>query len=351
MSATASVLAAFASEGRSTTDLFKTCPDAGAGMALGGILVALGGNALQRAGGVGSWSEARAQMRGAVGVLAEIAAQGHDLVLSHGNGPQVGVLLRQNELGAREVTPRPMDVLGAETQGQIGYLIQTELTPALRRARVDRSVLTVISRTEVARDDPAFRNPTKPVGRYYAEEEARVLRKQNGWSMQFDGARGGWRRIVPSPRPVAWLEGPAVRRLMESGLGAHWIPVVAGGGGIPVVRRPDGGYEGVEAVIDKDLGASLVARELGLDTLAVVTDVPGAAVSFGKPGERWLGELTLDELERFHKRGEFGAGSMGPKVEAGLEFLHGGGRRFVITDIPSLARAIAGESGTRVRTD
>ena len=315
---------------------------------MGGILVALGGNALQRAGGVGSWDEARLQMRAAVETIAEIASEGHQLVISHGNGPQVGVLLRQNEIAAREVPPRPLDVLGAETQGQIGYLVQTELTPALRRLRCDRSVLTVVSRTEVARDDPAFQHPSKPVGRYYAEEEARVLRKQHGWVMQFDGARGGWRRLVPSPKPVAWLEGPAVRRLMEAGLGTHWIPVVAGGGGIPVVRRTDGGYEGVEAVIDKDLGASLVARELGLDTLAVVTDVPGAAVGFGKRTERWLGELSLDELERFHARGEFGAGSMGPKVEAGLEFLHGGGRRFVITDIPSLARAIAGEAGTRV---
>lgn len=315
---------------------------------MAGILVALGGNALHRAGGRGSWEEARSQMRQAVGVLAEIAAVGQELVLSHGNGPQVGALLRQNELASREIPVRPMDVLGAETQGQIGYLIQTELTPALRRRKVDRSVLTVISRTEVAASDPAFTHPSKPVGRYYPEDEARVLRKQNGWSMQFDGARGGWRRIVPSPRPVRWLEGSAVRSLLESGLGSHWIPVVAGGGGIPVVRRPDGTYEGVEAVIDKDLAASLVAHELGLDTLAIVTDVPGAAVGFGKPGERWLGEVSRTELARLWTRGEFAEGSMGPKVEAGLEFLRGGGRRFVITDIPSLARALRGEAGTRV---
>ena len=313
-----------------------------------GILVALGGNALQRAGGDGSWEEARLQMRGTVQVLAEVAAEGHELVLSHGNGPQVGALLRQNELAAREVPPRPMDVLGAETQGQVGYLIQAELTPALRRARVDRSVLTVISRTEVARNDPAFRHPTKPVGRYYLEDEARLLRKQHGWVMQFDGARGGWRRLVPSPRPVRWLEGAAVRRLMEAGLGTSWIPVVAGGGGIPVVRRPDGGFDGVEAVIDKDLAASMVAHELGLDTLAVVTDVPGAAVGYGKRGETWLGEVSLQELEAYHEKGEFAAGSMGPKVEAGLAFLKGGGHRFVITDIPSLARALDGEAGTRV---
>ncbi len=315
---------------------------------MAGILVALGGNALQRAGRSGTWTEARAQMRRAVATIAEIARHGPELVLSHGNGPQVGALLLQNELAGREVPPRPMDVLGAETQGQIGYLIQTELTPALRAAKVDRSVLTIVSRTEVSRKDPAFANPTKPVGRYYSEAEARVLRKQHDWAMQYDGARGGWRRVVPSPRPVRWLEGPAVRHLMAAGLGQSWIPVVSGGGGIPVVRRPDGSYEGVEAVIDKDLGASLVARELGLDTLAIVTDVAGAAVNFGKKGERWLGEVTQDELTRLHARGEFASGSMGPKVGAGLEFLKGGGRRFLITDIPSLARAVDGEAGTRV---
>ena len=315
---------------------------------MAGILVALGGNALHRAGGRGSWEEARGQMHQSVTVLAEIAAGGDVLVLSHGNGPQVGALLRQNELAAREIPVRPMDVLGAETQGQIGYLIQTELTPALRRRGVDRSVLTVISRTEVSANDPAFAHPSKPVGRYYPEDEARVLRKQYGWAMQYDGTRGGWRRIVPSPRPVRWVEGAAVRSLLESGLGARWIPVVAGGGGIPVVRRPDGTFEGVEAVIDKDLAASLVARELGVDTLAIVTDVPGAAVSFGQRGERWLTQVSRRELSDYLKQGEFGEGSMGPKVAAGLEFLEGGGHRFVITDIPSLARAIRGEAGTRV---
>ena len=318
---------------------------------MSGILVALGGNALQRAGGSGSWPEARIQMRRTVKILAEIAAQGSELVLTHGNGPQVGALLLQNEAGAREVPARPMDVLGAETQGQIGYLIQTELTPALRATKVDRSVLTIVSRMEVARGDPAFKDPSKPVGRYYTGDEARLLRKRHGWAMHYDGARGGWRRLVPSPRPVRWLEGSAVHRLMAAGLGEQWIPVVSGGGGIPVVRRPNGGYEGVEAVIDKDHAASLVGRELRLDTLAIVTDVPGAAVNFGKKGERWLGEVTVEELAELLRRGEFGAGSMGPKVEAGLGFLRGGGRRFVITDIPSLSRAIEGEAGTRVRRD
>jgi len=315
---------------------------------MSGVLVALGGNALQRAGSHGTWLEARAQMRASATVLAAVAARGGPLVLTHGNGPQVGALLREGEIAEREVAPRPMDVLGAETQGQIGYLVQTELSAALRRRRVARTVVTIVSRMEVKASDPAFRSPTKPVGRYYSESDARLLRKRHHWTMTFDGARGGWRRVVPSPRPVRWLEGPAVRQWLDSDLGATWIPVVTGGGGIPVVRRPNGLYEGVEAVIDKDLAAALVASELGLDELAIVTDVPGAAVAFGKPGERWLGSIPRSELERYQRQGEFAVGSMGPKVEAGLTFLRAGGRRFVITDIPSLARAIDGDAGTQV---
>lgn len=312
-----------------------------------GTLVALGGNALQRSGGSGSWSEARQQMHRLAPILAEIARAPGPLVITHGNGPQVGVLLRQNEIAAGELPSRPMDVLGAETQGQIGYLIQSELGPALRRLKVARSVLTVISRTEVSARDPAFRRPTKPVGRFYTEAEARLLRKKHGWAMVDDRARGGWRRLVPSPRPVRWLEGHAVRGLVEAA-GDRWIPVVSGGGGIPVVRRSNGAYEGVEAVVDKDLAAALVATELGLATLAIVTDVPGAAVAFGRSGERWLGEVSRGELERLRDAGEFAEGSMRPKIDAGLGFLASGGRRFVVSDIPSLPRALAGEAGTRV---
>jgi len=313
-----------------------------------GILIALGGNALHRPGGDNSWKEARTRLRAAVASLVRAARLGQPLVLTHGNGPQVGLLLRQNELGGREVPPLPMDVLGAETQGQIGYLLQTELTPALRRARLPRTILPIVSRTEVSRRDPAFRHPSKPVGRFYTDAEARTFRKQLGWTMQYDGARGGWRRLVASPRPIGWLEGAIVRDLLAGPSGGHWIPVVTGGGGIPVVRGSGGAYEGVDAVIDKDLAAALVARTLGLETLAIVTDVPGAAVAYGAPGERWLGRISVSELRGHRARGEFGAGSMGPKVEAALDFLDHGGRDVVICDIPSLPRALDGEAGTRV---
>lgn len=312
------------------------------------VVVALGGNALNRPGGSGSWEEAVGQMRATAPAIAEIVVEEHDVVLTHGNGPQIGALLRESELSEREVPPRPMDALGAETQGQIGYLIQQELDAALVTAGAPRVIVPIISRMEVSARDPAFRSPSKPVGRFYTEEEARLLRKRQGWHMVYDAPRGRWRRVVPSPRPVRWLEGEAVRHLLTAATARRLLFVVAGGGGVPVVRRRGGPSLGEEAVIDKDLSAALVARELGAHTLAVVTDVPAAAIGYGRAWEKWLGRVTLTELERYQRAGEFGAGSMGPKVEAGIEFLRAGGRRFVITDAPSLRRAMRDEAGTRV---
>ncbi len=290
-------------------------------------------------------------MDGTVQALAAIVADGHQLILTHGNGPQVGALLRQNELAHHEIPARPMYVLGAETQGQIGFLIQQELPPALRRARAARTVLSIISRMEVSARDPAFKHPSKPVGRFYTESEARLLRKREGWVLHYDGARGGWRRVVPSPDPVRWLEGEPIRKLLDSTWGDSVIPVVAGGGGIPVLRRAGNRFEGVEAVIDKDLGAAVVGRDLSADVLAIVTDVPGVAVGFRKSWERWLGEIRLSEIVKYQVSGEFGEGSMAPKVEAAKRFLSNGGTRVLITDIPSLGRGLRNDAGTRIIAD
>jgi carbamate kinase len=314
-------------------------------------VVALGGNALQRSGGAGDWAEARLHMRETARALVELVEDGHALVVTHGNGPQVGQLLRQNELAEREVPPRPLDALGAESQGEIGYLVAEELEAALARARTPRSVLVILSRMEVDARDPAFKSPTKPVGQFYPDAQARVLRKRTGWTLVYDGARGGWRRVVPSPTPRWWVEAETVRTLLGRGWGARVVPVVAGGGGIPVVRERGGTHRGVEAVIDKDRAAAVVAKALGAETLAIVTDVPGVAVGFGKPWERWLGEVRARELARYERSGEFASGTMGPKVQAVLEFLRAGGRRAVICDIPSLRRAFRGEAGTRVLPD
>lgn len=313
------------------------------------ILVALGGNAIQRARDRGTWGEAVRQMRRTVPALVEVARQGHELIVTHGNGPQVGDLLREAELGASEVPAPPLHVLNAESEGEIGYLVAQELGGELRRRHVPRVAVAIVCRTEVSARDPAFRRPTKPVGRFYSSEEARRLQARLGWAMRNDPGRGGWRRLVPSPRPLRWLEGPVVRRMLDAGLGRHFVPVVTGGGGVPVVRRKDGRYSGVDAVIDKDWTAALVAHQLGADTLVVVTDVPAAALGFGTPHPTWLGELTPTELAHHLAQGEFGEGSMAPKVEAGLSFLHHGGGRFLITNIPSLSLALAGRAGTRVR--
>ncbi len=312
------------------------------------VVVALGGNALARAGGDGSWEEAVAEMRRVVPALAEVVARGHELVVTHGNGPQVGMLLRQNELGHREVPSRPLDVLGAETQGQIGYLIEQELLPALHRAKAPRDVVGFLSRMVVSPRDRAFRHPTKPIGQYYPDSEARLLRKSRGWTLGFDTARGGWRRLVPSPAPIRWVEADTFRAWLGAGLVRSCVPVVAGGGGIPVLDRGAGRYEGVEAVIDKDLGAAVVARAIDATTLAIVTDVPAVAVGFRKPWETWLGELSARQLRAYVQRREFGEGTMEPKIRAALSFLAAGGRRAIITDAASLGRALAGEAGTRI---
>jgi carbamate kinase len=313
--------------------------------------VALGGNALQRAAGSGRWEEAVRQLDGTVRSLVGVVTEGHQLILTHGNGPQVGAILRQNEIAYREIPARPMYVLGAETQGQIGYLIEQELTPALKRAGVPRTLLSIVSRMEVSARDPAFKHPIKPVGRFYTESEARLLRKREGWMLQYDGPRGGWRRVVPSPNPLRWLEGEPIRKLLNTTWGHLVIPIVAGGGGIPVIRRPGSRFEGVEAVIDKDLAAAVVARELSVEILAIVTDVPGVAIGFRKSWEHWLGEVRLSEIEKYQAKHEFGEGSMAPKVEAARRFLAGGGERVLITDIPSLGPGLRNEAGTRIIPD
>lgn len=315
------------------------------------FVVALGGNALARSGGDDSWAEAVAQMRRTAPSLARLVAHHGELVVVHGNGPQVGMLLRQNDIARREVPARPLDVLGAETEGQIGYLIASELGSALARSRAARPVLPILSRMVVSARDPAFRHPTKPVGQFYPEAEARLLRKSHGWVMVPDPARGGWRRVVPSPRPVRWVEGEAVRTLLGRGREDAFVPVVAGGGGIPVLDRGAGRYEGVEAVIDKDLGGAVVARTLGAEQFLIITDVPNVVVGFRRPWERALGAVRAGEMRRYLRAGEFGVGTMAPKVEAALQFLDDGGRKAVITDISSLEAALRDEAGTRILPD
>lgn len=288
-------------------------------------------------------------MRATVGPLAELVRDGHQLVVTHGNGPQVGALLRQNELGEREVPPQPLFVLGAASEGEIGLLIQQELEAGLARRGLRGTVVTIVSRMEVSASDPAFHHPVKPIGRFYSGPEAARLRRTTGWTLREDPTHRGWRRVVASPSPRRWLEAEAVHAWLATGRRIPWIPVVAGGGGVPVVRERRGRHRGIDAVIDKDRSAALIARSLGAAALVIVTDVPAVAVGFGRPEQRWLGAVTDRELAGYARRGEFADGSMGPKVRAVLDFLRAGRGRAIITDIPSLGAALHGRAGTRVR--
>lgn len=295
------------------------------------IVVALGGNALLRRG---EPPEARLQHEHVVEaaqVLGRLAV-GHELIVTHGNGPQVGLLALESE-SCQDVAPFPLDVLGAESQGMIGYLLQN----ALSNVMPSRIVATVLTRVEVEAADPAFLAPTKPIGRIYEEAEARRLSAHRGWQIASDGK--GWRRVVPSPEPRRIVDLAAIRLLTE----ADAVVIAAGGGGIPVARRMHR-LEGIEAVIDKDLTASLLARRLNADMLMILTDVPGVAAEWGTPAQRFIKRISARAVRGMN----FASGSMAPKVEACARFAEATGRRAVIGSISDAELLAAGRSGTTV---
>ncbi len=303
------------------------------------VLVALGGNAMTGPDGSAKPQEQWQAIRGAMEDVAELIRAGHDVVLTHGNGPQVGNILVKNELAAHVVPPVPLDWCGAQTQGTIGYMILVALEASLARRGIDRRVAALVSRTLVDRDDPGFANPTKPIGRYLPLEQAQKL-IDHGETWQDRGAKG-WRRVVPSPEPLEVLEADTLHTLLEAG----YVVAAAGGGGIPVVRTPDGDLEGVDAVIDKDLTAALLARQLHADVLVIATDVDHAILGYGTPEARPIGRVSTAELQRYAAEGHFASGSMGPKVEAALRFARTGGRA-VITTLHQITLAVEGEVGT-----
>ncbi len=306
------------------------------------VLIALGGNAMTGPGGDASTESQQTAIALASERLAELVVAGHDLVLTHGNGPQVGNLLVKNEMAAAEVPPVPLDWCVAQTQATIGFTIQNALAAALRVRGVSRDTATLVTRTVVAIDDPAFTRPTKPIGRYLPRDRAQQL-IDHGQHWEDRGQRG-WRRMVPSPAPLEVLDVATVAALMESG---H-VVIAAGGGGIPVVRETDGTLRGVEAVIDKDLTATLLARSLDVDVLLIATDVDHVMVDFGTAQARPLGRVSAAELREHASAGQFGSGSMGPKVEAALGFIDGGGRRAVITSLDRISEGASGSFGTVV---
>ncbi len=276
--------------------------------------------------------------------IASMIRDGWDVAIGHGNGPQVGFILRRSELAAHELHEVPLDVCGADSQGAIGYALAQNLENDFRRLEMDRHAVTVVTQVEVAADDPAFAKPTKPIGSFMDEEAATARHDRDGWDVVEDAGRG-WRRVVASPAPRRIVELDAVRTL----LGEGFVVITVGGGGIPVVVGEDGNLTGVAAVIDKDHACSLLASEIGAELFVITTAVEKVALDFGTPHERWIDRLTLTEAkERLAEGTHFAAGSMAPKIEAVIAFLERGGGRAVITDPDNVERALAGETGTTI---
>ncbi len=306
------------------------------------IAVALGGNALIRRGQPGSTEVQRTNLEVAARSLVDLAERsGAEIVLTHGNGPQVGFLAIAAEMAAAVVPLPPLDVLGAESQGQIGYLLAQALHDAFMARGIRREIAVVVTQVVVRADDPAFTAPSKPVGPVYAESVARSHAAEQGWSIARDGEH--WRRVVASPAPLRIVEAPAIRSLVETGA----LVVAAGGGGVPVVELPDGRYQGREAVIDKDLAAVVLARAVGADGLLLLTDVGGVVRGWGTPEAETIRRLSVEEALEGLAAGAWPAGSMGPKVRACADFIRGGGRFAAIGALDEAAAVIWGLSGTR----
>jgi carbamate kinase len=306
------------------------------------VVVALGGNALLRRGAEDTYEEAYAAARGAAETIADIAAAGWAVVVTHGNGPQVGRILMQQEAAAKQVNPMPLDVCGAESQGQIGYLLQVTIGDVFFERGMERPVMTVLTLTRVRPNDPAFRDPSKFVGPYFTEGQARRREEQRGWTMKPD-PHGGWRRVVPSPRPYSIVEAPVVARLVGEGV----IVIAAGGGGVPVIEKGPR-LIGREGVVDKDLSAAILAHEVAASVLLILTDVPKVVRGFGSLMPEDLDRVTVGEAVALLKGGEFGAGSMGPKVQAAVNFVRDGGRRAVIAELSEAVAALQGDAGTEI---
>ncbi|MDP2774692.1 MAG: carbamate kinase [Nocardioides sp.] len=308
------------------------------------VLLALGGNAMTNAEGRARPEDQIAAAEVAAAAVAGLVAAGWEVVITHGNGPQVGNLLVKNELAAAVVPPVPLDWCGAQTQATLGFVLMNALDAALAARGADRRTATVVTRTLVDGDDAGFTTPTKPIGRYLPADEAALLVGHGEvWE---DRGEKGWRRLVASPEPVEILDAPAAVALIEAG----FVVVANGGGGIPVVRDGADGalLRGVEAVIDKDLGAALLAEKVGADVLVVATDVPHAVLRYGEPDAEELGGVTVAELRGYADEGHFASGSMGPKVDAVCRFVERTGRRGVITSLDKITQAVDGGAGTVV---
>ena len=305
-------------------------------------VVAVGGNALIRDEQHRSIPDQYESVRDTVRYVVDLIEAGWRVVLTHGSGPQMGFILRRSELALHEVSPVPMDYAGADLQGALGYMFVKGLRNEFRARGVRREAVAVVTQVLVDRDDPAFRDPTKPIGSPMDEAMAKRRAADLGWQVREDPGRG-WRRVVPSPVPKEIVDLDVIAHLVDAG----YLVVACGGGGIPVLREAGGDIIGVEAVIDKDLASSLLARTLRAHCLVIATGVQRVALDYGKPSQRWVERMTLAEARRLYDSGQFDTGSMGPKIRAVIEYLEGGGAQGVITDAAHLEAALDGEAGTR----
>lgn len=309
------------------------------------MVIALGGNAISKPGMRGTIQEQLDSTLESMEHVAELVANGFDrIIVTHGNGPQVGAAILRSEIASKSVYPLPMDISVADTQGGMGYMIQQVLANCLHKRKIDLPVTSIVTQVEVDAHDQAFTNPTKPVGLFYNESEAREMMAARGWAMKEDAGRG-WRRVVASPKPMKVVERESIKLLFENG---H-IVIAGGGGGVPVSINRHGNLYGTEAVVDKDLTSALLAIEIGAETLVILTGVEFAFIGFGGPNERALSEISKDEIRSHLNNGEFAAGSMKPKIEACLNFLDRGGREAIITSIPNCLAALKGQTGTHIK--
>ena len=309
-------------------------------------VIAFGGNALLRPQDHGTQEEQFTLAWKATRWLVEIIHRGFELVIVHGNGPQVGNIMIQVEEAITKIPPQTLDLGVAQTEGSMGFMLQNQLRNRLNEEQLQKEVITVLSEVEVSQDDPAFENPSKPVGPYFTSYRANLLMQEQGWQMVEDAGRG-WRKVVASPPPIRILDVGAVRRLVANGA----VVVAAGGGGIPVYQDVGGYFRGVEAVIDKDYTASMLAQELDADLFIILTQVQGVAENFGRPSQRWLAELSVARAKEMLAQHQFPPGSMGPKIQAAIEFVERKGKEVLITDAEHLKDALARTAGTYIVPD
>ena len=310
---------------------------------IGNIVIAIGGNALIKPGQEGTIYEQFANARETCDQMLKLVKMGHDVVVTHGNGPQVGNALLRHENSRDTIPPFPLGMCVAETVGSLGYMLQQTMQNTVKTSGIKKDTLTVITQVVVDKNDASFKNPTKPIGQFYDENEIKEMAEEMSFTYGEDSGRG-WRRLVPSPRPVRIVEVGTIRELLAEGR----IIIACGGGGLPVVELENGQLDGVEAVIDKDFASSRLAQQLGTKLFIILTTVDRVSINFGKPDQRELDTITLDVAKQYLADGHFPPGSMGPKMEAAIDFLENGGEEVIITEIGLLEDALEGKAGTHI---